>query len=68
MRAWYYPRENETMQDTVTEVYNTRRNAGILDASTLGKIDKGTDSRKFLNKRIYTNDWSSLKKDNVNMV
>ena len=35
-----------------------RDSAGILDASTLGKIDiQGTDASEFLN-RIYTNAWS----------
>ena len=34
--------------------------AGILDTSTLGKIDiKGTDASEFLN-RVYTNAWSKL--------
>ncbi len=63
MRAWYYPQKNENFRDAVNrEVYNTRQSAGILDASTLGKIDiKGSDVRKFLN-MIYTNDWSSIKK------
>ncbi len=62
MRAWYYPQNNENIQTAVNrEVLNTRMNAGILDASTLGKIDiKGKDSRKFLN-MIYTNDWSLIK-------
>ena len=37
-----------------------RDSAGILDASTLGKIDiQGTDSSEFLN-RVYTNAWSKL--------
>jgi len=62
MRAWYYPRKNETMQNSVNrEVLNTRNNAGIIDASTLGKIDiKGPDARKFLN-MVYTNNWSLIK-------
>ena len=35
-------------------------NAGILDASTLGKIDiQGSDASEFLN-RVYTNAWSKL--------
>ena len=63
MRAWYFPKKNENMQEAVNrEVLNTRLNAGILDASTLGKIDiKGKDSRAFLN-MIYTNDFSNLKR------
>jgi len=37
-----------------------RDSAGILDASTLGKIDiQGTDASEFLN-RVYTNAWSKL--------
>ena len=62
MRAWYYPKQNETFQETVNrEVFSVRNNAGMLDASTLGKIDiKGPDAAKFLN-LIYTNSWSNLK-------
>jgi len=37
-----------------------RNDAGILDASTLGKIDiQGSDTSEFLN-RVYTNAWSKL--------
>ena len=37
-----------------------RESVGILDASTLGKIDiQGTDASEFLN-RVYTNAWSKL--------
>ena len=39
-RAWYYPQNNETMHEAVQrESLATRESAGILDASTLGKID-----------------------------
>jgi sarcosine oxidase subunit alpha len=42
------------------EVKATRDGIGILDASTLGKIDiKGRDASEFLN-RVYTNAWSNL--------
>ncbi len=60
-RAWYYPRDNETMHDAVQrESKAARDSAGILDASTLGKIDiQGTDASEFLN-RVYTNAWSKL--------
>ncbi|MBI29177.1 MAG: sarcosine oxidase subunit alpha, partial [Pelagibacteraceae bacterium] len=60
-RAWYYPKDNEDMSQAVNrEVAATRRGIGILDASTLGKIDiKGKDSSEFLN-RVYTNSWSKL--------
>ena len=60
-RAWYYPRKNETMHEAVQrESKAARDSAGILDASTLGKIDiQGTDASEFLN-RVYTNAWSKL--------
>jgi len=60
-RAWYYPKENENMHQAVQrESKAARESAGILDASTLGKIDiQGTDSSEFLN-RVYTNAWSKL--------
>ncbi|MDC3085352.1 sarcosine oxidase subunit alpha family protein [Candidatus Pelagibacter sp.] len=60
-RAWYYPINNENMFEAVQrESKAARESAGILDASTLGKIDiQGTDASEFLN-RVYTNAWSKL--------
>ena len=60
-RAWYYPKEKENMHQAVQrESKAARDSAGILDASTLGKIDiQGTDASEFLN-RVYTNAWSKL--------
>ena len=60
-RAWYYPVENESMHEAVQrESKAARDSAGILDASTLGKIDiQGSDASEFLN-RVYTNSWSKL--------
>ena len=60
-RAWYYPKDGETMHDAVQrESKAARVSSGILDASTLGKIDiQGTDANEFLN-RVYTNAWSKL--------
>ena len=60
-RAWYYPKDNENMNQAVQrESKAARESAGILDASTLGKIDiQGTDASEFLN-RVYTNAWSKL--------
>ena len=60
-RAWYYPKENEDIHEAVQrESKAARESAGILDASTLGKIDiQGTDASEFLN-RVYTNAWSKL--------
>ena len=61
MRAWYYPKAGESMEQAVQrEVLAARQTAGLLDASTLGKIDvRGPDAAEFLN-RIYTNAWSKL--------
>ncbi|MDC0163531.1 sarcosine oxidase subunit alpha family protein [Candidatus Pelagibacter sp.] len=60
-RPWYYPKNNEDIHQAVQrESKAARDSAGILDASTLGKIDiQGTDASEFLN-RIYTNAWSKL--------
>ena len=60
-RSWYYPKEDETMYQAVQrESKAARQSAGILDASTLGKIDiQGSDASEFLN-RVYTNAWSKL--------
>jgi len=60
-RPWYYPRDGEDMAAAVNrECLAARHAIGILDASTLGKIDiRGPDAAQFLN-RIYTNGWKSL--------
>ncbi|MDA0996977.1 MAG: sarcosine oxidase subunit alpha [Proteobacteria bacterium] len=60
-RPWYYPKPGESMDDAVSRECLTVRNAvGILDATTLGKIDiQGPDAAEFLN-RVYTNAWSKL--------
>ncbi len=60
-RAWYYPRAGEDMHAAVKrECLAVRKSLGIMDASTLGKIDiQGPDAAEFLN-RIYTNAWSKL--------
>ena len=54
-RPWYFPQAGETMQQTLNrECLAVRNSVGILDASTLGKIDiQGKDAREFLN-RVYT--------------
>jgi len=61
VRAWYYPKAGETLHAAVNrEVKAARTTVGILDASTLGKIEvKGPDAAEFLN-RIYTNAWLKL--------
>ena len=64
-RPWYFPRKVngklESMHDAVArECLAVRNGVGILDASTLGKIDiQGPDAREFLN-RVYTNKWAKL--------
>ena len=60
-RPWYYPRRGESMREAVDRECLAVRNAvGILDATTLGKIDvQGADAAEFL-ERIYTNSWMRL--------
>ncbi|MFK7860666.1 MAG: sarcosine oxidase subunit alpha family protein [Granulosicoccus sp.] len=60
-RPWYYPQGDETMEQSIArEQLATRNSVGILDASTLGKIDiQGKDAREFLG-RVYTNAWAKL--------
>jgi len=62
MRARNYPIGNETFHESVQrESLAARTDVGMLDASTLGKIDiQGADASEFLN-RIYTNAWLKLK-------
>ncbi|GIZ12616.1 sarcosine oxidase subunit alpha [Pseudomonas sp. NCCP-436] len=60
-RPWYFPKPGEDMHAAVArECLAVRNSVGILDASTLGKIDiQGPDAREFLN-RVYTNAWTKL--------
>jgi sarcosine oxidase subunit alpha len=60
-RAWYYPRPGEDMHAAVQRECRAVRNAvGLLDYSTLGKIDiRGPDAAEFL-ERVYTNGWKGL--------
>ncbi|MEM6940752.1 MAG: sarcosine oxidase subunit alpha family protein [Pseudomonadota bacterium] len=61
-RPYAFRRSGESTHDAVMrEVSNTRKNLGLLDASTLGKIIvKGPDAGKFLD-MMYTNMMSTLK-------
>ena len=61
-RPFTYIQKGETIASAVSrEILNTRKNVGLLDASTLGKIMvKGPDSAKFLD-LMYTNVISTLK-------
>ena len=60
-RAWYFPRGGETMTQAVNrECLAVRNQAGIFDASTLGKIEVvGPDAAKLMN-LMYTNSWDKL--------
>jgi sarcosine oxidase subunit alpha len=60
-RPWYYPQPGENMRDAVSrECLAVRNSLGMLDATTLGKIDiQGPDAAEFLN-RVYTNAWLKL--------
>ncbi len=60
-RPWYFPRPGESLERAVRrECLATRSGAGIMDASTLGKIDiQGPDAAKLLD-WVYTNAWGRL--------
>ncbi|QWF22975.1 sarcosine oxidase subunit alpha family protein [Nocardioides sp. LMS-CY] len=61
LRPWYYPRAGESMDDAVLrECRAARTGVGMMDATTLGKIEVvGPDAGEFLN-RIYTNGFKKL--------
>ena len=54
-RPWYFPQDGEDLHAAVArECQATRSSLGVMDASTLGKIDaRGPDVVEFL-ERIYT--------------
>jgi len=60
-RPLYYTTTGESLKEAIhREQLATRKGVGILDASTLGKIDiQGKDAREFLG-RVYTNAWAKL--------
>ncbi len=60
-RASYFGKSGETLHETVRrECLGTRASAGIMDASTLGKIEVvGPDAAEFLN-RLYINSFTKL--------
>ena len=61
-RAYTYPAAGEDKHASITrEILAVRNKVGLLDASTLGKIEiKGPDAAEFLD-RMYTNMFSTLK-------
>jgi sarcosine oxidase subunit alpha len=60
-RPWYFPRDGESMWEAVArECAAVRTGVGMIDASTLGKIEVvGPDAAVFLD-RMYTNAMSTL--------
>jgi sarcosine oxidase, subunit alpha len=61
-RAYTYPRAGEDKHASINrEILAVRNSVGLLDGSTLGKIEiKGPDAAEFLD-RMYTNMFSTLK-------
>ena len=61
LRPRYYKQDNESLEEAAKrEANNVRKNVGVCDVTSLGKIDiKGPDTSEFLN-RIYTNAWMKL--------
>jgi len=60
-RPHTYPRPGESADDAANrEAKNVRTNVGVVDVSTLGKIElQGADVAEFLN-RVYINRWDTL--------
>lgn len=61
-RPWYFPEAGENTKDAyIREAGQVRKSVGIVDVSSLGKIDvQGPDAAEFLN-RVYVNGWDTLK-------
>jgi sarcosine oxidase, subunit alpha len=61
LRPWYYPQDGESLDDAVLrECTAVRASVGMMDATTLGKIElRGAEAGEFLN-RIYTNAFKKL--------
>lgn len=61
LRAQAYPKAGESLKDAyMRETIHVRKHVGIVDVSTLGKIDvQGKDAAEFLN-RLYINGFGKL--------
>lgn len=61
-RPMYYATEGVAPQERINqEVLAVRQAVGVVDVSTLGKLDiQGPDAAELLN-RVYTNSWTNLK-------
>ncbi len=62
LRAQCYPHAGEGLMDAINrEVLAVRAGVGVVDVSTLGKIEiRGRDAGEFL-ERVYINRWRNLK-------
>jgi sarcosine oxidase subunit alpha len=62
LRPWYFPKSGEDLHSAVArECLATRRSVGMLDASTLGKIDvQGPAAVEFL-ERVYTHNVGDMR-------
>jgi sarcosine oxidase subunit alpha len=60
-RPWYYPKPGESVREaSAREAGGVRQFLGIVDISSLGKIDvQGPDAVHFLD-RVYVNGWATL--------
>ncbi len=61
MRPWYYQDAGADLRQAYRqEAEHVRKHVGLVDVSTLGKIQvQGPDAAEFLN-RVYVNGWKSL--------
>ncbi|TIN30353.1 MAG: sarcosine oxidase subunit alpha [Mesorhizobium sp.] len=61
MRPWFYRQSGADVNEAyVAEMRNVRKAAGLMDISTLGKIDvQGPDAATFLD-RVYANGFAKL--------
>ena len=61
LRPWYYPKPGEGVDAAYErEAAQVRKGVGIVDVSTLGKIEvQGPDAAEFLN-RVYVNGFAKL--------
>lgn len=61
IRSWYYPKAGEDVTAAyIRETAAVRKTVGMVDVSSLGKIDiQGPDAAEFLN-RVYINGWKAL--------
>jgi sarcosine oxidase subunit alpha len=61
LRPWYFPKPGESKTEAyIREAAHVRRSVGMVDVSSLGKIDvQGPDAAEFLN-RVYVNGFKML--------